>query len=146
MEQDVKLPAMYRIMIQKDMFLQFLHDSLLSQTIHKKMFCGDQTDPQNCPYQNYFIRNSKENVLMPLLLVNSPKRCLETYCFCSVSSSYYYYYYYYSPFFLCDMNMSTADFRYYWTEFHETWWSFRYMFLLGPKVFSFVVKGVKVIF
>jgi hypothetical protein len=29
---------------------------------------------------------------------------------------------------------------------HETWWSYRYMFLVGPKVFSFVVKGVKVIF
>ena len=28
-----------------------------------------------------------------LLLVKSPKQCLETYCFCSVS--YYYYYYYY---------------------------------------------------
>jgi hypothetical protein len=25
-------------------------------------------------------------------------------------------------------------------------WSYRYMFLVGPKVFSFVVKGVKVIF
>ena len=32
------------------------------------------------------------------------------------------------------------------TEFHETLWSYRYMFLVGPKVFSFVVKGVKVIF
>jgi hypothetical protein len=29
----------------------------------------------------------------------------------------------------------------YWTEFHETWWSYRYMFLVGPKVFSFVVKS-----
>ena len=28
----------------------------------------------------------------------------------------------------------------YWTEFHETWWSYRYMFLVGPKVFSFVVN------
>ena len=55
-------------------------------------------------------------------------------------------YYYYSPFFFCDMNVSTADLRNYWTEFHETWWSYRYMFLVGPKVFSFVVKGVKVIF
>jgi hypothetical protein len=36
--------------------------------------------------------------------------------------------------------------RNYWTEFHETWWCYRYMFLVGPKVFSFVVKGVKVIF
>jgi hypothetical protein len=33
-----------------------------------------------------------------------------------------------------------------WTEFHETLWSYRYMFLVDPKVFSFVVKGVKVIF
>jgi hypothetical protein len=41
------------------------------------------------------------------------------------------------------MNVSTADLRNYWTEFHETWWSYRYMFLVGPKVFSFVVKGVK---
>jgi hypothetical protein len=31
-------------------------------------------------------------------------------------------------------------------EFHETWWSYRYMFLVGPKVFSFVVKAVKIIF
>ena len=49
-------------------------------------------------------------------------------------------------FFLWTMNLSTADLRYYWTEFHETWWSYRYMFLVGPNVFSFVVKGVKVIF
>jgi hypothetical protein len=44
------------------------------------------------------------------------------------------------------MNLSTADLRKYWTEFHETVWSYRYMFLVGPKVFSFVVKAVKVIF
>jgi hypothetical protein len=44
------------------------------------------------------------------------------------------------------MNLSTADLRNYRTEFHETWWRYRYMFLVGPKVFSFVVKGVKVIF
>jgi hypothetical protein len=37
------------------------------------------------------------------------------------------------------MNLSTADHRNYWTEFGETWWSYRYMFLVGPKVFSFVV-------
>jgi hypothetical protein len=49
-------------------------------------------------------------------------------------------------FFLWHMNLSTANLRNYWTEFHETWWSYRYMFLVGPKVFSFVVKGVKVIF
>jgi hypothetical protein len=80
--------------------------------------------------------------------IKSPKQRLETYCFCSVS--YYYFYYYYSssssPFFPRAMNLSTADLRNYWTEFRETWWSYRYMFLVGPKVFSFVVKGVKVIF
>jgi hypothetical protein len=42
------------------------------------------------------------------------------------------------------MNLSVADLRNYWTEFHETWWSYRYMFLVDPKVF--VVKGVKAIF
>jgi hypothetical protein len=41
------------------------------------------------------------------------------------------------------MNLSTADLRNYWTEFHETWWSYRYMFLVGPKVFSFVARGSK---
>jgi hypothetical protein len=40
----------------------------------------------------------------------------------------------------------TADLRNYRTEFHETWWSYRYMFLVDPKVFRFVVKGVKAIF
>jgi hypothetical protein len=29
-----------------------------------------------------------------------------------------------------------ADLRNYWTEFHETLWSYRYMFLVGPKVFK----------
>ena len=83
------------------------------------------------------------------LIIKSPKQRLETYCFCSVS---YYYYYYssscscYSPFFPCTMNLSTADLRNYRTEFHETWWSYRYMFLVDPKVFRFVVKGVKAIF
>ena len=38
------------------------------------------------------------------------------------------------------MNLSTADLRNYWTGFHETWWSYRYMFLVGPKVSSFVEK------
>ena len=79
--------------------------------------------------------------------IKSPKQRLETYCFCPVS---YYYYYYscscYSPFFPCTMNLSTADLRNYRTEFHETWWSYRYMFLVDPKVFRFVVKGVKAIF
>jgi hypothetical protein len=32
------------------------------------------------------------------------------------------------------------------TELHETWWSYRYMFLVDPKVFRFVVMGVKAIF
>jgi hypothetical protein len=41
------------------------------------------------------------------------------------------------------MNLSTADLRNYWTEFRETWWSYRYMFLVSLKVFSFVVKGFK---
>jgi hypothetical protein len=40
------------------------------------------------------------------------------------------------------MNLSTADLRNYRTEFHETWWSYRYMFLVDPKV----VKGVEAIF
>ena len=44
------------------------------------------------------------------------------------------------------MNLSMADLRNYRTEFHETWWSYRYMFLVDPKVFRFVVKGVKAIF
>jgi hypothetical protein len=38
------------------------------------------------------------------------------------------------------------DLRNYRTEFHETWWSYRHMFLVEPKVFRFVVKGVKAIF
>jgi hypothetical protein len=46
----------------------------------------------------------------------------------------------------CTMNLSTADLRNYRTEFHETWWSYRYMFLVDPEVFRFVVKGVKAIF
>jgi hypothetical protein len=44
------------------------------------------------------------------------------------------------------MNLSTANLRNYRTEFHENWWSYRYMFLVDPKVFRFVVKGVKAIF
>jgi hypothetical protein len=31
-----------------------------------------------------------------------------------------------------------ADLRNYRTEFHETWWSYRYMLLVDPKVFRFV--------
>jgi hypothetical protein len=52
----------------------------------------------------------------------------------------------YSPFFPRTVNLSTADLRNYRTEFHETWWSYRYMFPVDPKVFRFVVKGVKAIF
>ena len=48
-----------------------------------------------------------------------------------------------SPFFLWHMNFSAADLRNYWTEFHETWWSYKYMFLVDPKVFRFVVNGSK---
>jgi hypothetical protein len=44
------------------------------------------------------------------------------------------------------MNLSTADLTNYRTEFHETWWSYRYMFLVDPKDFRFMVKGVKAIF
>ena len=83
-----------------------------------------------------------------------PNKVWETYCFCSISYYYYYFYFYFyyyysslsSPFFPRTMNLSMADLRNYWTEFHETWWSYRYMILVGPKVFSFVVKGIKVIF
>ena len=49
-------------------------------------------------------------------------------------------------FFPWHMNLSTTDLRNYCTEFPETWWNYRYVFLVGPKVFSFVVKGVKIIF
>jgi hypothetical protein len=59
---------------------------------------------------------------------------------CNDNSSYY------SSFFPHDMNVSAADLKIYRTEFHETWWSYRYMFLVDPKVFRFVVKGVKAIF
>ena len=76
-----------------------------------------------------------------------PNKVWGTYCFCSVSYYYFYFYYYYSySFFLRSMNLSMADLRNYRTEFHETWWSYRYMFLVDPKVFRFVVKGVKAIF
>jgi hypothetical protein len=87
------------------------------------------------------------NDITDIFIIKSPKQRLETYCFCSVS---YYYYYYsscscYTPFFPYTMNLSTADLRNYRTEFHETWWSYRYMFLVDPKVFRFVVRGVKAI-
>ena len=86
-------------------------------------------------------------LLLLLLLLSLPNKVWETYCFCSVSYYYFYFHYYSSsPFFPRTMNLSTADLRNYWTEFHETWWSYRYMFLVGPTVFSFVVKAVKVIF
>jgi hypothetical protein len=83
-------------------------------------------------------------VFAPFLIIKSPKQRWETYCFCSVT--YYYYYYSYSPFFPWTMNLSTADLRNYWTEFHETWWSYWYMFLVDPKGLRFVVKGVEAIF
>ena len=34
------------------------------------------------------------------------------------------------------MNLSTADLRNYRTEFHEAWWSYRYMFQCGKPLFS----------
>jgi hypothetical protein len=43
------------------------------------------------------------------------------------------------------MNLSTADLKNNKTEFHKTWESYRYMFPVDPKVFRFVVKGVKTI-
>ena len=93
------------------------------------------------------IRNSgcKNKMFNILHLLSLPNKVWETYCFCSVSYYYFYYYYSYS-FFPRSMNLSTADLRNYRTEFHETWWSYRYMFLVDPKVFSFVIKGVKAIF
>ena len=82
-------------------------------------------------------------------LLSLPNKVWGTYCFCSVSYYYFYFYYYYSysySFFPRSNNLSTADLRNYRTEFHETWWSYRYMFLVDHKVFRFVVKGVKAIF
>ena len=97
---------------------------------------------------SHYTNSMKWMSLVEEKLLSLPNKVWETYCFCSVS-----YYYYYSlsslslsPFFPWTMNLSTADLRNYWTEFHETLWSYRYMFLVGPKVFSSVVKGVKVIF
>ena len=91
-----------------------------------------------------FALNYLKSLTLTILL-SLPNKVWEIYCFCSVSS-YYYYYSYSSSFFPCTMNLSTADLRNYRTEFHETWWSYRYMFLVDPKVFRFVVKGVKAIF
>jgi hypothetical protein len=104
------------------------------------------TTPIICLLKFYFTGlqlNIRSYVKMNVI-IKSPKQRLETYCFCSVS--YYYSCSCYSPFFPCTMNLSTADLRNYRTEFHETWWSYRYMFLVDPKVFRFVVKGVKAIF
>ena len=78
-------------------------------------------------------------------VIKSPKQSLGDLLFL-LRFLYYYYSYSYSSFFPCTMNLSTADLRNYRTEFHETWWSYRYMFLVDPKVFRFVVKGVKAIF
>ena len=91
---------------------------------------------------------SQITITPPIRFIKSPKQRLETSCFCSVSYYYFSYYYSYSYFlfFPWTMNLSTADRRNYRTEFHETWWSYKYMFLVDPKVFRFVVKGVKAIF
>jgi hypothetical protein len=40
------------------------------------------------------------------------------------------------------MNLSTADLRNYRTEFHETWWSYRYM-LLQLEVININVRNFK---
>jgi hypothetical protein len=63
----------------------------------------------------------------------------DAYCFCSVS--YYCIIIIIILFLLsfrgpwtCPRQISGTFFT--WTEFHETWWSYRYMFLVGPKVFS----------
>ena len=99
----------------------------------------------------FLIKSPKQSLgdllflLRFLLLLSLPNNVWGTYCFCCVSYYYFYYYYFYS-FFPRSMNLSTADLRNYRTEFHETWWSYRYMFLVDPKVFRFVVKGVKAIF
>ena len=87
-------------------------------------------------------KKSLGDIVFAVFLIKSPKQRLETYCFCSVS----YYSYSSFPFFPRTMNLSTADLRNYWTEFRETWWNYRYMFLVDPKIFRFVVKGVKAIF
>jgi hypothetical protein len=67
--------------------------------------------------------------LLFLFIIKSPKQRLETY-------------FYLLLLLLLFSFLSLAQIS--WTEFHETWWSYRYMFLVGSKVF--VVKGVKVIF
>jgi hypothetical protein len=57
---------------------------------------------------------------------------------------YFYFYYYYSySFFPRSMNLSTADLRNYRTEFHDTWWSYRYMFLVDPKANRPLTTGLK---
>jgi hypothetical protein len=43
------------------------------------------------------------------------------------------------------MNVSTADLRNCLTEFHETWWSYRYMFLVDPKVFLKMADILKIL-
>jgi hypothetical protein len=73
-----------------------------------------------------------------ILLLSLPNKVWGNYCFCSVSSYYFYY-----SFFPRSMNLSTADLRNCRKEFDKTWWSYRYMFLIDPNFFRFVVKGVK---
>ena len=93
----------------------------------------------------FALRPAISLIVVKVLLIKSPKQRLETYCFCSVS--YYYLllllflfllllFFSVLSFFPWTMNLSTADLRNYWTEFHETWWSYRYMILVGPKVFK----------
>jgi hypothetical protein len=53
---------------------------------------------------------------------------------------------FYPPIFMPCFGSHFENGRHLRTEFHETSWSYRYMFLVDPKVFRFVVKGVKAIF
>ena len=128
------------------MFLQkcvvFLH--IIKKKLHLKCAFANS----NILLIFFIIKSPKQSLgdllfLLRFLLLSLPNKVWGTYCFCFVSYYYYYYYYSYSSFFPCTMNLSTADLRNYRTEFHETWWSYRYMFLVDPKVFRFVVKGFK---
>ena len=86
--------------------------------------------------QSWWWCTNGYNMNVGSCFIKSPKQHLETYCFCSVS---YYYSYSSLSFFAWTMNLSTADLRKYWTEFHETWWSYRYMYMF--LVFSFELCG-----
>ena len=42
------------------------------------------------------------------------------------------------------MNLSTADLRNYGTEFHETWWSYRYI-LRGSKEVGVTIESYGIV-